>query len=272
MITRQVFPTILDYVKLCSTPIALECRLLIKTFSLVIHNVVDRNLPLNDIHRLKFSAVCQFTPVQTQTFIRRGYKFTIIVLTPINGLVTPKLNLSTLLFLHLSPLITPVQPLSAMIHLHSEIYVTLYAPLLISFIAPILLRPVAVHLKLYHHMNYNKFNNFSPNLFPVFVNKKIVTNNNDPDNEFLIVNVAHLLVIDALNQGVRPQSVHALFARRLAMSSHMSNRRLHLRKFVPIFIKQHVMSPLMFNFLEVNPVQSYNPNRFCPLFVIAIVQ
>ena len=118
MIILQLYLTIQDYVKLYSMPIVPECHPLIETLFLVVLNVVDPNLPFNEIRHLKFNVVHQFTPVQTQTFIRPGYKFIIIALIPINGLVILKLNSSTPpeLFPHLPPLVTFVQSPQLTIH------------------------------------------------------------------------------------------------------------------------------------------------------------
>ena len=69
-----------------------------------------------------------------------------------------------------------------------------------------------------------------------------------------------------------PRKVHALLDRRLAISSHMSTRRPHTHKLLITLIKQRVTSPLMSDFLEVNPVLNYNPLHFCPPLIIAIAQ
>ena len=89
MITHQLFHTTRDYVKLCSTLIVLECPPLTEISLLAVYNVVNHNPPPNEIHKINSNAVSQFILVQTQTFTHHGYKSTIIVLIPINGLVTP---------------------------------------------------------------------------------------------------------------------------------------------------------------------------------------
>ena len=125
MIIRHRSLTTPDYVKPYSMLIVFECPLLVKIFLLDDHRVAILDLPLDKIYCLNANAVHQYTLAQIQTFTRPGYKFIIIVLIPINGLATPKLNLSTTFKLlpHLSLLINLVRCLPQIIRHPSEICV-----------------------------------------------------------------------------------------------------------------------------------------------------
>ena len=125
MIIRHQFLTIRDYVKLYLTIIVLECLLLVKTSLLDDHRVAEPNHQIHEIRLPNLHAVHQYILVLIQMFTRPGYKFIIIAPTPINGLVTPKLNLSTTLKLlpHLSLLINLVRCLPQIIRHPSEICV-----------------------------------------------------------------------------------------------------------------------------------------------------
>ena len=76
----------------------------------------------------------------------------------------------------------------------------------------------AVPQKICHHMNYNKFNNSSPNSFPVFVNKKFVINNDQLSNTIVVAYAVHPLVLDENHREVHHQIVRALLVRQLAIS------------------------------------------------------